>query len=85
MDEIKAGSITKLTPSVTEKICGYVRVGHIWRDAAILSGIRETSFHVWMDRGRRSRGGKCRTLIEALQKAEEEYKKFLIIHSRKGR
>jgi hypothetical protein len=63
---------TKLTKEAGERICSAIRAGNYPATAARASGIAESTFYRWMERGRIEERGPYRGLYEAVKDAEAE-------------
>lgn len=66
------GRITKLNPKTQKKICDALRAGNTRTASAAYAGIGMTTFHVWMDKGRRAKSGIHRDFRDAVEKAEAD-------------
>jgi transposase len=71
-DWSKGGRHSKLTPEVQEKIISAIRAGNYAQVAAKYAGIAETTYYVWLQRGKEESSGMYKEFREAVKKAESE-------------
>lgn len=73
-----AGRKTKLTPELIKEIASYVRDGSFYKDAAMLAGIDNSSFHKYRNLGEQDLKDGKETIytefINTLRRAEAEAK-----------
>lgn len=63
---------TKLTPERQEKICENIRLGMIYKRAALAAGISPSTFYSWKARGEEETSSEYSEFLETLKKAEAE-------------
>jgi hypothetical protein len=68
----------KLTHDLIDEIAANVRGGLQYGDAAVLAGVPRTTFYIWAARGKESKSGIHKELIEALQRAYRDYDLMLL-------
>jgi len=84
-EEIKVmGRLSKLTPELQKEICGYISVGNTFERSCILANIAEKTFYIWKSKGRESKNGKYVQFLQAVKKAEEEFKRHHIANIAKA-
>lgn len=64
------GQPSKLTEEIKEKLFGSIKMGLSYKDAAILAGISERTFHNWKRRGEEATSGQYFQFVQELKKAE---------------
>ncbi|MBU0959843.1 MAG: hypothetical protein KKB31_07890 [Nanoarchaeota archaeon] len=73
----KIGRPTKLTPELTEEICGHIRDGNTDKDACTLCGITQATFIDWKHRGEAGEE-PFSTFLEQLVEAQIRFKDYHI-------
>lgn len=68
----RGGRSSKLTPEVQKKIVSAIRAGNYAQVAAKYAGIGETTYYVWLQRGKEESRGKYKEFREAVKRAESE-------------
>ena len=66
------GRPSKLTPERAKRIVELIRAGNYAEVASKASGIGESTFYAWLERGRTARSGVYREFLEAVEKAAAE-------------
>ena len=69
------GRPSKLTDILVKEICEYIATGNTFERACRLSNISESIFYDWKAKGEKEKQGKYLDFLEAVKKAEEEFKK----------
>ena len=72
---MSTGRNTKLTPERQDKICQHLRDGNTRRVAALLSGIAESTFYVWLEKANPKHENYSEAyaeFLEAISRAEAE-------------
>lgn len=62
--------MSKYSPKITNEICGYIKEGLYQKDAAMLSGISESTFYEWLS--------TKSEFSESISRASIEYKRSLL-------
>jgi hypothetical protein len=71
-------AVTKLTPSVQNKIVVAITAGLSMASAASFARIDRSTFFRWLDKGRRARRGPYHELVAAIDKARADLEANLV-------
>lgn len=62
----------KLTPAIQKSICDRIRLGNYNNVAAVGAGIGESTFYLWLQKGRAQESGAYRDFLNAVEQAQAE-------------
>lgn len=81
---VVAGRRTKCTPRITDKICEALRDGNFVKVACEYVGIGESTYYLWVERGREELERVAEDGRRSIRKSEEPYVEFMesVTHAR---
>lgn len=63
---------TKLTPELQQKICGLIQAGNYAKTAALACGIAESTYYLWLAKGKKAKRGQYHDFYQAIEQAQAE-------------